>query len=803
MKFTLAWLKRHLETDADVRLVADTLTRIGLEVEEIVDPRELLAPFRIARVLEAKPHPNADRLKVCLVDAGEGPVQVVCGAPNARAGMKGVFAPPGAYVPGTDLHLKPTKIRGVESRGMLCSEREMMLSDDHEGIIELPEDAPVGASFMEYAGLDDPVIDIAVTPNRPDALGVRGVARDLAAAGLGTLKDVPIASVPAAFPSELAIRIEDETACPAFAGRLIRGVTNGESPAWLKRLLEAVGLRPISVLVDITNFIMLDRARPLHVYDAAKVTGAITARRARPGETLLALDGRHYTCQGGECLIADARGPLGFGGVMGGEESGVTAQTTDVIVESALFDPVLTAETGRRHGIESDARYRFERGVDPESTLPGLELATRMILDLAGGEAGEVVLAGRIPDTRRQIAFNPGMTTRLGGLAVPESEQRTILERLGFGWQQAEKTANRTEDGRVFITVPSWRPDVEGEADLVEEVLRIAGYDRIPSAPLPRPTPVARPILTAAQKRVRLARRLLASRGLNEAVTWSFIDEKAATAFGAEPPLALANPIARQLACMRPSILPGLLQAAASNLARGVKEVALFELGPVYRGLDATDQEEVAGFLRAGRRHPPHWRDGEHAVDIFDIKADLFALLASLGFAPERLQTVEPASSWYHPGRSGRLMMGKGRVIAEFGEIHPKLRKQQDIAVPVVAAELFLDRLPPEKTGRRRARAAWRPNRLPSVERDFAFVVNEKVRAADLLGAVRKASPLIAEVLVFDRYQGPPLAEDEVSLALRVRLTPVDHTLTEAEIDEIASAIVAAATKAVGARLRG
>ncbi len=800
MKFTLAWLKRHLDTDADARQVADTLTRIGLEVEEIIDPRMLLAPFRIARVLEARPHPNADRLKVCIVDAGDGPVQVVCGAPNARAGMKGVFAPPGAYVPGTDLHLKPTKIRGVESRGMLCSEREMMLSDDHEGIIELPEDAPVGASFMEYAGLDDPVIDIAVTPNRPDALGVRGIARDLAAAGLGTLKPETIDLVPAAFRSGLAIRIEDATACPAFAGRLIRGVTNGESPPWLKRLLEAVGLRPISVLVDITNFIMLDRARPLHVYDAAKVHGAITARRAQPGETLLALDGRQYTCAGGECLIADERGPLGFGGVMGGEESGVTAETTDVIVESALFDPVLTAETGRRHGIESDARYRFERGVDPESTLPGIELATRMILELAGGEPGEVVLAGRIPDARRKIAFDPATTARLGGLAVPEPEQRAILERLGFGWT---KTADQAEGGRVLVTVPSWRPDVAGEADLVEEILRIAGYDRIPNVSLPRPTPVARPILTPAQKRARLARRLLASRGLNEAVTWSFIDEDDARAFGAEPPLALANPIARQLACMRPSILPNLLQAAARNLARGAREVALFELGPVYHGLTARDQEEVAGFLRAGRRHPPHWRDGDHMVDVFDIKADLFALLASLGFAPGRLQIAEPASPWYHPGRSGRLMMGKKRVIAEFGEIHPKLCKGQDISVPVVAAELFLDRLPPEKTGRRRARTAWRPNRLPSVERDFAFVVNESVRAADLMAAVRKASPLITDVLVFDRYEGAPLAEGEVSLALRVRLTPTDHTLTDAEIEEIAQTIVAAAAKAVGARLRG
>ncbi len=796
MKITLAWLKRHLDTAAEVGEIAETLTRIGLEVEEVRDPRRLLAPFRIARVLEAKPHPNADRLKVCIVDAGEGPVQVVCGAPNARAGMKGVFAPPGAYVPGTDLHLKPTKIRGVESRGMLCSEREMMLSDDHEGIIELPEDAPVGASFMEYAGLDDPVIDIAVTPNRPDALGVRGIARDLAAAGLGTLKPGDIEPVPAAFRSGLQIRIEDETACPAFAGRLIRGVRNGESPAWLKRLLEAVGLRPISVLVDITNFIMLDRARPLHVYDAAKVHGAITARRARPGETLLALDGRRYTCAGGECLIADERGPLGFGGVMGGEESGVTAETTDVIVESALFDPVLTAETGRRHGIESDARYRFERGVDPESTLPGLELATRMILELASGEPGEVVLAGRIPDARRRIAFDPAFTARLGGLDIPASEQRRILESLGFGWKEAAAR-------EVTVTVPGWRSDVEGPADLVEEVLRIAGYDRIPGEPLPRPAPVARPILTPDQKRERLARRLLASRGLGEAVTWSFIDEDSARAFGAERPLALDNPIARHLRVMRPSILPGLLLAAARNLARGAKEAGLFEVGAVYRGLAPADQEEVAGFLRAGRRHPPHWREGDHLVDVFDIKADLFALLAALGLPAERLQIAEPGPAWYHPGRSGRLMLGKGRVIAEFGEIHPRILKERDVAVPVVAAELFLDRLPAEKAKKGRARAAWSPSRLPSVERDFAFIVSRDVRAGDLVAAVRRASPLISDVLVFDRYEGPPLGEGEVSLALRVRLTPGERTLTDAEIDEIARAVVAAAAKAVGARLRG
>ncbi|RMF15858.1 MAG: phenylalanine--tRNA ligase subunit beta [Alphaproteobacteria bacterium] len=798
MKFTLAWLKRHLDTDAPVEEIARTLTRIGLEVESVEDPRPLLAPFRIARVVSAEPHPNADRLKVCMVDTGDRTVQVVCGASNARAGMTGVFAPPGTHVPGTGVDLKPAKIRGVESRGMLCSERELMISDDHEGIIDLPADAPLGASYMEYAGLDDPVIDIAVTPNRPDALGVAGIARDLAAAGCGRFKDEKIAPVPATFASGLDIVVEDETACPFFAGRWIRGVKNGESPDWLKHLLSAVGLRPISVLVDITNFVNLDRARPLHVYDAAKVQGAIRARRARPGERLVALDGREYECFGGECLIADDRGPLGFGGVMGGEASGVTAETTEVIVESALFDPVLTAETGRRHGIESDARYRFERGVDPAFTLPGMELATRLILDLAGGEPGDVVSAGHLPEGRRTIAFAPERVESLGGLALERSEIRAILGRLGFDWQE------EVAGGRVHVRTPSWRPDVEGEADLVEEVLRIAGYDRIPAVSLPRGSGVARPILTAGQKRARRARRCCASRGLKEAVTWSFMDGDLADRFGGDLRLALANPIASHLNRMRPSVLPNLVQAAGRNRDRAREVVGLFEVGAVYHGPEPEDQEEVAGAVRAGMAGPPHWAEPQRPVDVFDAKADALALLEALGVPVDRLQVRTPGPDWFHPGRSGMLCLGPKKVLAHFGELHPGILSDLDVRGPVVGAEVFLDRLP----GRRRKGGAARPelqaSRLPPVDRDFAFLVPADLPAEQLIATVRGAArELIEGIDLFDRYAGEGLPEDMVSLALRVRLRPRERTLADAEIDEIARRIVAAAEKRCGARLRG
>ncbi len=798
MKFTLAWLKRHLDTRAPLEEIARTLTRIGLEVEAVEDPRALLAPFRIARVVSAEPHPNADRLKVCMVDTGEDVVQVVCGAPNARTGMMGVFAPPGTHVPGTGVDLKPAKIRGVESRGMLCSERELMISDDHEGIIELPADAPLGASFMTYAGLDDPVIDIAVTPNRPDALGVRGIARDLAAAGLGRLKGDEIPPVPAAFESGLAIVIEDETACPFFAGRLIRGVRNGESPDWLKRLLTAVGLRPISVLVDITNFLNLDRARPLHVYDAAKVHGAIRARRARPGERLKALDGREYECAGGECLIADDRGPLGFGGVMGGEASGVTAGTTDVIVESALFDPVLTAETGRRHGIESDARYRFERGVDPAFVLPGMELATRLILELAGGEPAEVTTAGRLPEGRRTIAFDPARVEGLGGLALGAEESRAILERLGFDWQE------ETAGARVHVRTPSWRPDIEGEADLVEEVLRIVGYDRIPSVPLPRGAGVARPILTTGQKRARRARRLLASRGLKEAVTWSFMDGELADRFGGDPRLTLANPIASHLDRMRPSILPNLIRAAGRNRDRAREVVGLFEVGAVYHGPDPDDQEEVAALVRAGMAGPPHWAETQRPVDVFDAKADALALLEALDVPVDRIRIRTPGPEWFHPGRSGMLCLGPKNVLAHFGEIHPAILARTDARGPVVGAEVFLDRLPARRRKGATAKAGLKAERLQPVERDFAFLVPADLPAETLIDAVRGAArELVERIDLFDRYQGEGLPEGTVSLAIRVRLRPSERTLTDAEIEEIAARIVAAAEKRCGARLRG
>ena len=795
MKFTLSWLADHLETEATLEEIAETLTRIGLEVESVEDPREALAPFTVARVLEAKPHPDADRLTVCTVETGSETVQVICGAPNVREGMKGAFAPVGSYVPGIDLKLKTARIRGVESQGMLCSEREMMISDEHEGIIELPDDAPLGASFAEIAGLDDPVIDIAITPNRPDALGVAGIARDLAAAGLGRAKTLAPTPVKGRFACPVTIETDDTQACPVFVGRLIKGVKNGPSPDWLQRRLKAIGLRPISSLVDITNYVTYDRGRPLHVYDAAKLAGRVRARLAEPGERFAALDGKTYETTGGECLIADESGPLGFGGVIGGEASGVTAETTDVLVESALFDPLRTAETGRRHGIESDARYRFERGVDPDFVVPGMEMATAMILEMAGGEPSELAIAGAVPEVRKTLGFDPARIASLGGIEIAPGRAREILAALGFGWAE--------EDGGVTVRVPPWRPDIDGEADLVEEVLRIHGYDAIPDAALPRRAGVARATLTAGQKRARAVKRRLAAEGLDEAVTYSFMDARAARHFGGRDELRLENPISSELDMMRPSILPNLLTAAGRNRDRGAATVALFEVGPVYLGRDPEEQLQVAATLRLGSTGPRHWSGGGRPVDVFEAKRDALAALEAAGAPTDSLQIAREVPGWFHPGRSGVLKLGPKTVLAVFGELHPGVLKALDIDGPVAGAEVFLDRVPQPKAKARRTRKAFAASTLPAVERDFAFLVDADTAVGDIVATVRAADKEhISGIDVFDVYQGKGIPEGRKSVAIAVRFEPKARTFTDAEIDSIAAKIVSKVEKATGGALR-
>lgn len=808
MKFTLSWLKDHLDTDASVQEVADTLNRIGLEVEAVEDKAAIFAPYVIARVISAEQHPNADRLRVCMVDTGRGepPVQVVCGAPNARAGMKSVFAPAGTYIPGKGITLAVGTIRGVESRGMLCSAFELELSNDHDGIIDLPADAPVGQPFAAYAGIDDPVIEIAVTPNRADALGVAGIARDLAAAGLGRLKTPVIEAVPGKGPCPVSVSLdfadEDTHLCPAFALRLVRGVKNGPSPEWLQRRLKAIGLRPINALVDITNYMTFDRGRPLHVFDAGKVAGNIVVRRAREGETVLALDGRTYTLDPSMVVIADDKGVESIAGIMGGEHSGCDETTTDVLIESALWDPLNIAQSGRKLGIVSDARYRFERGVDPAFCLPGLELATKMVLDLCGGEASETTLAGAVPDTRRVIAFPYAEVRRLTGLELPAETMRGTLEALGFEVRGSGDVAE--------VTPPSWRADVEGKADLVEEVTRIAGLDSVPAVPFPRLAPgVPKPVLTLLQKRTRLAKRALAARGLVEAVTWSFISKGEAELFGGgDPRLALANPIASELSDMRPSLVPGLARAAQRNADRGYPDVALFEVGQIFVSDEPEGQKMVACALRRGTARMEgvgrRWDGEARPVDVFDAKADAMALLAALGIPTGGLQIVPGGPDWYHPGRSATLQFGPKAVIGAFGQLHPRVLKALDVKGPMVACEVTLDALPAPKAKPTKMKPKLALSDFQPLTRDFAFVVGRDVAAAEIVRSASAADRnLITDVTVFDVYEGPNVGEGKKSVAIAVTLQPTDKTLTDAEIEAVSAKIIEQVAKKTGATLRG
>ncbi|MEO0359725.1 MAG: phenylalanine--tRNA ligase subunit beta [Pseudomonadota bacterium] len=810
MKFTLSWLKEHLETEASLDEILYALTDLGLEVEGVEDPGDTLGAFTICRVIEAVQHPNADRLRLCRVEAWpNGPdepseeVQVVCGAPNARTGLVGVFAAPGTHVPGTGVDLKPGVIRGVVSNGMLCSERELMISEDHDGIIDLPPDAPLGARYIDYADLNDPVIEIAITPNRPDALGVSGVARDLAARGLGRLVAKPAEPVAGAFPCPVTVTIDEDarSKAPVFCGRVIRGVSNGPSPDWLQRRLKAIGLRPISTLVDVTNFFTYDRNRPLHVFDAGKVKGGLRVHWGEPGSSLEALDEKTYELAADMLVISDDEGPESIAGVMGGLATGCTEETTDVFVESAWWDPVTTASTGRRLKINSDARYRFERGVDPASCPDGVELATRMILDLCGGEPSEMVTAGAIPDTARSYRLDPARTASLVGMEIDGPEQARILSALGFEPKEAA--------GGYDVAVPSWRLDVKGEADLVEEVARVASLTKLEAKPMARPSPgVAGAVLTPMQRRLSLARRTLASAGLNECVTYSFVSSDEAKLFGGgDDLLKLENPISSEMSDMRPSPLPGLLSAAARNQARGFGEIGLFEVGAEYFGPEPGAQREVAAILRVGAAAPREWTGAARPLDAFDAKADAERLLAALGVATDRLMVAREAPEWLHPGRSALLKLGPKNTLAAFGELHPNVLSSMDVKGPAVAAVVYLEAAPFPKA-KTKTRPALAVSDFQAVERDFAFVVGDEVEAEAILRAARAADKkLIEAASVFDVFAGAKAAaqmgEGKKSVAITVRMQPTAGTLTDEEIEAVAAKIVAGVEKATGGALRG
>ena len=802
MKFTLSWLKEHLETGASLDQIVETMVAVGLEVESVEDPAERLKDFTIGEVLHAEKHPDADKLRVCRVATRDGEKQIVCGAPNARAGIKVAYAAVGTYVSGIDLTLKKAKIRGVESLGMMCSARELQLGEDHDGIIEAPADAEVGAAVSEVLGVNDPVIDFEVTPNRPDTNGVNGVARDLAAAGLGKLISKTPEAVKGEFanPQKIGLHFTEEAkdACPAFAGRLIKGVRNGPSPQWLQDRLRAVGLRPINALVDITNYMSYDRARPLHVYDADKLNGGIHARLGVKGETYLALDGKEYEADETMCVIADDNGVLGFGGIMGGETTGCTDETVNVFIECAYFDPLRTAKTGRKTGIVSDARYRFERGVDPDFILPGIEMATRMVLDLCGGTPGEVELAGAVPPTENIIDFPPSEVKRLTGMDVSAGDSERILTALGF----------EVEKGEVWrVAAPSWRPDIHGKADLVEEIARIVGFDKLPAAPLPALHAVEAPKLTPMQQRRARARRALAARGLHEAVTWSFTDERHAALFCEGENwlrargLVLANPIASDLSVMRPSILPNLIAALQRNADHGRGDLALFEAAPIYGGDGPDDQRLSAAGAR--RSSPPrHWRAAAAEADVFTVKADALAALSAASAPAASLQTTDDAPAYYHPGRSGVLRLGPN-ALGFFGEIHPRVLKAMDADGPICGFETFLDAIPEAKKKATKTRPALNASGLLPLTRDFAFIVDDGVAAEALMKAVRGADKkLIEGASLFDVYQGKGVPEGKKSLAVEVLIQPREKTLTDEEIDALSERIVAQVAKATGGALR-
>lgn len=805
MKFTLSWLKDHLDTKASLEEITGALNMIGLEVEE-VDDKSALQPFVIARVLSAQQHPDADRLRVLSVDTGSGdPVQVVCGAPNARAGLVGAFAPVGTYVPGIDLTLSVGKIRGVESFGMMCSERELQMSEEHDGIIDLDNaELPIGGSFAAHAGLDDPVIEIGLTPNRPDCTGVRGIARDLAAYGLGTLKDKKTAPVGGDTPCPVGVSLdfgETQPLCLGFALRLVRGVKNGPSPVWLQQRLTAIGLRPINRLVDVTNYITYDRGRPLHVFDAGKVAGDLVVRRGRQGESVLALDGNEYKVNDGICVISDENGVESVAGIIGGEHTGCDDATTDVLIESALWDAMNIARTGRDLGVITDARYRFERGVDPAYMAEGMELATQMVVELCGGAPTKPLIVDYHEPQRKVVTFPISEVQRLTGTDVPHDEALDILKRLGF--------ESQGEGGTVDVHVPTWRPDIDGKADLVEEVMRIHGVNNIEPQPLPRNAHINERMLTTMQIRTRSVKRAMAGRGMLEAVNWSFISTDQATLFGGgHAALKLANPIAGDMAHMRSSLLPGLIAAAQRNADRGHGDLALFEVSDIYRDDTPAGQHRVAAGIRRGSAHLQgagrHWNGSVESVGVFDAKADALAALQACGAPVGRVQIETGAPDWYHPGRSGVIKLGPKLVLGTFGEFHPRTLDKMSVSGPLCGFEINIDAVPESKRKATRTKTPLELSRLQAVRRDFAFVVDSTVPAADIINTVLAADKkLIIGVNVFDLFEGPSLGEGKKSVAVEVEIQPTERTLTDADLEAIAGRIVDNVGQKTGGVLRG
>ncbi len=788
MKFPLSLLKDSLKTEASLEKIAEVATAIGLEVDGIEDNSKALAPFVVAEILHAEKHPQADKLQVCRVKAAQGELQIVCGAPNARAGIKVALANIGTIIPTNGMEIKKAAVRGVESQGMLCSARELGLGDDHAGIIELPADAEIGASIVDVLHLNDPVLDLNITANRGDCMGVFGIARDLAAVGLGTLINPnpgPIAGNGETYP----VTIEDTDGCPAFYARIIRGVKNGPSPEWLQRTLTAAGMRPISALVDITNFVTLAYARPAHVYDLKKLKGGLIVRRAKEGEKFAALNEKEYTLNPRDCVIADDSGAIGLGGIMGGSSTAVDETTTDILLEVALFNALRIAQTGRALQIDSDARSRFERGIDIGAMPIDDQGITAFIISLCGGEAGSQHLTGALPPEATPVPYDPAFINALGGTDIAEPRMREILTALGF-----------TIEGN-HARIPRWRHDISGKADLAEEVLRIVGYDAIPPIPLPKVAGISRPALSATQTRDALLRRAAARRGLHETYSWGFCSEAQAAAWGGQSDaLKLLNPISAELSVMRPKITPHLVEAVKANHARGISDVAIFELGATFHDTTPAGQKTMLVGVRSGLRKGLHW-NGSAAADVFDVKADAMYLLDTVGIDSSKC-TVLPISGsvpWFHPGRSGVIGLGPKNILASFGELHPSLLKQFGVDFPVYAFALFVYALPPVKAAKRKPLAA---SDYQPVTRDFAFVMDEKTPAAELVAAINKAEKtLLQNVTVFDVYQGKGVEDGKKSIAVTVTLQAADRTLSDAEITAVAQAIIASAAK-VGAMLR-
>ncbi len=796
MKFTLSWLKTYLDTDVDLFTISETLTAIGLEVEEVIDPTEGLKPFVIAKIEKTEQHPNADKLRVCTVNNGNEIIQVVCGAPNAKAGLIGAFAPSGCTIPTNGLKLKPSNIRGVDSNGMMCSERELGLGDDHDGIIELPSDAPIGASFADYANLNDPTIEIAITPNHQDALGVYGIARDLAAAGIGTLIKPDISKISGNFKSPITINIEDKNACPVFAGRYIRGVKNGPSPEWMQRRLISLGMKPISALVDITNFMTHDYGRPLHVFDADNIAGNLKVRLSKSGEKLLALDEKEYVFDDQVCVISDNKAINSIGGVMGGAGSGTYDETKNVFLECAWFDPIRTAMTGRKLGIESDARYRFERGVDPSTVLDGIEIATRLILDMCGGQPSEVEVSGKVPVISKTIIMRPERVKELGGINISKAEVIDILKRLGFKVTDNDKT--------LEVTSPSWRCDIDREPDLVEEVLRIYGYNKIVGEPLPASSRDIVAGLSPMQKRIRMAKRRAAVCGLREVITWSFISSSQAMLFAdPKPELILDNPVSSDLNAMRPNLLPNLITAAGRNSDRGIKSVALFEAGNQFYSDKIDGQNFVIAGIRRGQKNERHWQKNSEDINVYDAKADAISILNAIGVKADNAQVVAEAPAWYHPGRSGVIRLGPKNIMAYFGEIHPNILKKLDVKGPLVGFEIMLGNIPLPRSKLGNSRGSLKSSDFQSVERDFAFVVSKDLAAEQLVKVISSVDKkLIDSVNVFDVYEGAGIDDGKKSIAVNVRLQPFNKTMTDDEIEEFRQDVISIVIKKTGGTLR-